>query len=73
MCASLLNIFGLGLAFLGTFFLALRFGITFHGDSPGVNCGKHWTKLGLNMQWGQRICFALLAIGFILQLISQLL
>ena len=73
MCTSLLNTFGLGVALLGTVFLFLRFGITFQGDVPGVNVGKDWKKLGLSIERGQQISFLLLVIGFILQLISQLL
>jgi len=72
MCSWLLNIFGLGVAFLGTVFL-IRFGVSFHGDEAGVNTGKYWTKLCLTMEWGQRLGFILLSIGFILQLMAQFL
>jgi len=72
MCSWLLNTVGLGVAFLGTGFL-VRFGVTFHGDNAGVYTGKHWTKLGLTIEWGQRLGFTILTIGFILQFIAQFL
>lgn len=72
MCIWVLNTAGLGVAFLGAIFL-VRFSVTFHGDDPGVDVGKHWTKLGLSMEWGQRLGFIMLAIGFILQFITQFL
>lgn len=72
MCSWVLNTVGLGVTFLGTVFL-LRFGVTFRGDEAGVHVGKHWTKLGLTMEWGQRLGFTMLAIGFILQFIAQFL
>jgi hypothetical protein len=72
MCSWLLNTVGLGIAFLGTVFL-MRFGVTFRGDDAGVNAGKHWTKLGLTMECGQRLGFTMLFVGFIHQLIAQFL
>jgi len=72
MCNWVLSTAGLGVAFLGAGFL-VRFGVSFHGDEPGVDVGKHWTKLGLNMEWGQRLGFIMLTIGFILQFIAQFL
>jgi hypothetical protein len=70
MYSWVLNTVGLGMAFLGAGFL-VRFGITFRGDDAGVFKGKHWTKLGLTMELGQRLGFTMLAIGFILQFIAQ--
>jgi hypothetical protein len=71
MC-SWLNTFGLVIAFLGTVFL-IRFGVTFQGDDPVVPTGKHWTKLWLTMECGQRLGFIMLSVGFVLQLIAQFL
>ena len=65
METNTLNIIGLGIAFLGTVFLAL-FGIRFSGDRPIVRTGGHWT----NERW-QRLGFTLLSIGFFLQIIGQ--
>ena len=65
-------IWGLIFGFLGSVML-VRFGITFHGDQAGINSGRHWTKLGLSMEWGQRVGFTLIAIGFALQFIAQFL
>lgn len=70
MCIWALNTVGRGVAFLGSAFL-IRFGVTFRGDNAGVSMGKHWTKLGLSMEWGQRVGFIMLTIGFVLQFIAR--
>jgi hypothetical protein len=72
MCNCLLNTVGLVIAFLGTVFL-MRFGVTFHEDDALVPTGKHWTKLWLTMECGQRLGFIMLSVGFGLQLIAQFL
>ena len=72
MCSWVLNTVGLGLAFLGTFFLLL-FGVRFRGDEAGVLVGKDWRKLWLTTECGQRLGFIMLTIGFILQFIAQFL
>ena len=73
MCLGwVLNTVGLGLAGLGAGLL-VRFGVTFHGDDAGVLVGKGWTKLWLTMEWGQRLGFIMVVIGFILQFIAQFL
>jgi hypothetical protein len=66
-----MNAAGLIVAFLGTLLL-LRFGVGFHGDRPVVSVGTDWTKLFLSTEWGQRIAIGFLALGFLLQLLSQL-
>jgi len=68
----ILDTVGLGVAFIGAILL-LRFGITFHVDDAVVYVGKHWTKLGLNMEWGQRLAFIMITMGFILQFIARFL
>jgi len=72
METNILNTVGLVIALLGTVFL-IRFGVTFHGDDAGVNTGKHWTKLWLTMEYGQRLGFIMLTVGFGFQIIAQFL
>jgi len=74
MCswASDINTAGLFVALLGSAFL-VRFGVRFQGDTAGVLVGKGWTKLGLTIEWGQRLGFIMLSAGFILQIIAQFL
>jgi len=70
METKILTTVGLGMALVGTAFL-VRFGVSFHGDTPGVSTGKDWKKLWLTVEQGQRVGFVLLTIGFGLQLAAQ--
>jgi len=72
MCAWLLDTIGLGITFIGALLL-MRFGVTFHGDQPGVGTGKSWTKLCLTMERGQQLSFGMLFVGFILQFVARFL
>jgi len=73
MSSSVLNTIGLSISFLGAIFL-VYFGITFRGNDPGVSePGKICQRLHLTIEWGQRLGFILLAIGFFAQLIAQIL
>jgi hypothetical protein len=70
METNILNTVGLVIAFLGAVLL-IRFGVTFRGDDAWVLIGKHWKKLWLTMEWGQRLAFIMLSVGFVLQLIAH--
>ena len=71
-----LGIIGTILCAFASFWLAVRFGIAYKNNSPGVydQPGKFWETLKVTtMEKGQKVIYSLLAVGFFLLFVAQIL
>lgn len=71
-----LGIIGTTFCAFASVWLAVRFGVAYKGNSPGVydQPGKFWETLKVTtMEKGQRVIYSLLGVGFILLLVGQIL